>query len=67
LSDEALKDFARLAAERNRRNRRQAVTIRLRPDYITKYKSLGKGYTGIMADVLQYAADHPDLLSKMLA
>jgi hypothetical protein len=26
---------------------------------------LGKGYTGIMADVLDYAADNPEILSRV--
>jgi hypothetical protein len=31
---------------------------------LEKYKALGKGYTGIMADVLNYASDNPEILSK---
>jgi hypothetical protein len=31
---------------------------------IEKYKALGKGYSGIIADVLTYAADHPEILLK---
>jgi hypothetical protein len=27
--------------------------------------SLGKGYTGIMADVLDYVADNPEILSRV--
>ena len=61
---EALKDFAMLAAERNRKKKRQTVTIRLVPDCLSKYKALGKGYTGIMADVLKYVADNPKLLKE---
>jgi uncharacterized protein (DUF4415 family) len=53
-----------MAAERNRQRRRQAVTIRVVPDCLTKYKALGKGYTGIMADVLNYVADNPEILSR---
>ena len=64
LPPEALKEFAFMAAERNRRRRRQAVTIRVVPDCLTKYKALGKGYTGIMADVLNYVADNPEILSR---
>jgi hypothetical protein len=37
------------------------VTLRLAPDDVAKYKSLGKGYTGILADVLRYAANHPEI------
>jgi hypothetical protein len=31
---------------------------------LSKYKALGKGYTGIMADVLNYVADNPEILTK---
>ncbi|GHU55071.1 hypothetical protein FACS189442_2170 [Spirochaetia bacterium] len=65
LPPEALKEFAHLAAERNRNKKRQAVTIRLIPDCLSKYKAFGKGYTGIMADVLNYAANNPEILSKI--
>jgi uncharacterized protein (DUF4415 family) len=64
-SPEALKEFAHLAAERNRRKKKQSVTIRIAPDCLGKYKSLGKGYTGIMADVLSYAADNPEVLARI--
>ena len=64
LPPEALKEFAFLAAERNKQRRRQAVTIRVVPGCFSKYKALGKGYTGIMADVLNYVADNPEILSK---
>jgi uncharacterized protein (DUF4415 family) len=62
---EALKEFAFLAMERNKAKRKTAVTIRLVPDCLEKYKALGKGYTGIMADVLNYVADNPEILSKV--
>ena len=65
LPSDALKEFALLAAERNRQKRRQAVTIRLDPVYLSKYKALGKGYTSIMADVLSYAADNPEFLARV--
>ena len=62
---EALKEFAMQRAEMNRQKRRQAVTIRVVPECLSKYKALGKGYTGIMADVLNYVADNPELLNKV--
>jgi uncharacterized protein (DUF4415 family) len=65
-SPEALKEFAHLAAERNRRKKKQPVTIRVAPDVLENYKTMGSGYTGIMADVLKYAASNPDILSKAL-
>ena len=64
LPPEALREFAFLAAERNKQRRRQAVTIRVVLGCLAKYKALGKGYTGIMADVLNYVVDNPEILSK---
>jgi uncharacterized protein (DUF4415 family) len=64
LSEEALKDFARLARERDKKKKRQSVTLRLYADSLEKYKALGKGYTSIMADVLKYAADNPKFLEQ---
>jgi len=61
-SPEALKEFAHLAAERNRRKKKQSVTIRVTPDILERYKTMGNGYTGIMADVLKYAVNNPDIL-----
>ena len=62
-SPEALKEFAQLAAERNRRKKKQSVTIRVTPDVLESYKIMGSGYTGIMSDVLQYAIKNPSILT----
>lgn len=59
---ETLKEFAQLAAERNRRKKKQSVTIRIAPDILDSYKTMGSGYTGIMADVLKYAVNNPAIL-----
>ena len=61
---EALKEFAHLAAERNRRKKKQSITIRVAPDVLESYKTMGDGYTGIMADVLKYAIDNPGILAN---
>ena len=63
-SPEALKEFAQLAAERNRRKKKQTVTIRIAPDVLENYKTMGSGYTGIMADVLKYAVNNPAVLTN---
>jgi uncharacterized protein (DUF4415 family) len=65
-SPEALAEFAAMARElrKNRRNPAPVVALRLMPEVLAKYKALGKGYTSIMADVLSYVADHPDLLTR---
>ena len=63
---EALAEFAAKARELRQRMKRTkpAVTIRVTLDCLTKYKALGKGYTGIMADVLNYVANNPEILSR---
>ena len=61
---EALKEFAHLAAERNRRKKKKSITIRIAPDVLESYKTMGEGYTGIMADVLKYAVNNPSILTE---
>jgi uncharacterized protein (DUF4415 family) len=63
---EALAEFAAMARElrKNRRNPSPVVALRVKPDVLSKYKALGRGYTGIMADVLNYVADNPEILSR---
>ena len=63
-SPEALKEFAHLAAERNRRKKKLSVTIRVTPDVLESYKTMGDGYTGVMADVLKYAINNPGILTE---
>jgi uncharacterized protein (DUF4415 family) len=65
---EALAEFAAKARElrQKMRAKKPAVTIRVSSSCLSKYKALGKGYTGIMADVLDYVADNPEILSKAL-
>ena len=65
-SPEALTEFAAMAREHRKslRNPSPVVTLRVKPDVLSKYKSLGKGYTSIMSDVLNYVADNPEILSK---
>jgi uncharacterized protein (DUF4415 family) len=58
--------LSELYLESKERNKKQTVGIRLNPKTIEQYKSLGKGYTGIMAAVLEYAINHPQVLKKAL-
>jgi uncharacterized protein (DUF4415 family) len=65
---DALAEFAAMARElrKNRRNPAPVVALRLMPDVLAKYKALGKGYTGVMADVLKYAAENPSVLTAAM-
>jgi uncharacterized protein (DUF4415 family) len=64
---EALAEFAAMAREqrRNKRNPAPVIAMRLKPEVLAKYKALGKGYTSIMADVLNYVADNPEILKAV--
>jgi N-acetylglutamate synthase-like GNAT family acetyltransferase/uncharacterized protein (DUF4415 family) len=64
-SPEALADFAAQARELRKRKASPVVSIRVKPEALEKYKALGRGYSGIMADVLNYVADNPEILSKI--
>jgi uncharacterized protein (DUF4415 family) len=64
LSPEALREFAELRTQKKRQDARSAVTIRIKPDVLAKYKTLGHSYIDIMAAVLNYVADNPEILSK---
>ena len=63
---EALAEFAAMARERrkNQRSPLPIVALRIQPDVLDQYKSLGRGYSGIMADVLKYAVDNPGILAN---
>jgi uncharacterized protein (DUF4415 family) len=58
--------LAFLFSESRKLNKKQTVGIRLNQKTIEQYKNLGKGYTGIMAAVLDYAINHPNVLKAAL-
>ena len=58
--------LAYLYSESKRLSKKQTVGIRLKHKTIEQYKNLGKGHTGIMAAVLDYAISHPEVLKKAL-
>ena len=64
---QALTSFAAMARELRRKqsNAKRLVTVRLPAECIEQYKALGKGYTGVMADILTHAAKDPDILRKV--
>jgi len=61
---EALLEFAAMARARRQKKTKPMVALRVEFETLEKYKALGKGYTGIMADVLDYVADNPEILTK---
>lgn len=65
-TDKALAEFAAKARAFRAKNKsvKPSVTIRIDRESLEAYKSLGKGYTGIMADVLKYVAGQPEILQN---
>ena len=62
----SLEQLSNLYLETKRLNKKQTVGIRLNLKTLEQYKNLGKGYTGIMAAVLDYAITHPEVLKEAL-
>jgi uncharacterized protein (DUF4415 family) len=60
------KQLAYLYMESKKINKKHTIGIRLNQKTIEQYRVLGKGYTGIMAAVLDYAIKNPDVIRKAL-
>ncbi|QQO08790.1 BrnA antitoxin family protein [Breznakiella homolactica] len=54
-ADSYKKELARIR-ELARRQEKNVVSVRVSPDALEVWKSLGRGYTGIMAALLEYTA-----------
>ena len=59
-------EIKRMYAEQKESNNRQVVSLRLRKQSIDKAKNLGKGYTGILASILEYTLERPDMIEMIL-
>ena len=66
IPKEQLKEFSRVAKEKKAERKKGVVAIRLDPEVKRQYESLGKGYTGIMANILKNALNDLDLMKKSL-
>ena len=69
LSKEELSKFHRVTAvirEDREKDRKQNVTLRLSPQAIKRAKSLGKGYTSILARIVEKALENPSLAEELL-
>ena len=58
--------LAVLYAESKKQHSKQTVGLRLSRKTVEQYKALGKGYTGVMAAVLEYSINHPEIRKKTL-
>jgi uncharacterized protein (DUF4415 family) len=61
-------EFAGIAHEpwKNLSNFSPVVTLLVSSDVLSKYKSIGKGYTSIMTDALYYVAENQEIFVKAL-
>ena len=66
LTDEELAEFASLAKERDEARKKQVLSLRVAGETIRIGQSLGKGWTGVMARLLDLAIKNPVLLRKAL-
>jgi uncharacterized protein (DUF4415 family) len=64
--DQLLEQLSGLYLESKKLSKKRTVGIRLNQKTIEQYKSMGNGYTGIMAAVLDYAICHPEVIKKVL-
>ena len=65
-SEQALREFAAQAREKRKLRQKSVVTLRMNKESLAVYKELGRGFTGIMAELLDYTAKNPELLHQML-
>ena len=61
-----LEQLTHLYLESKKLCKKQTVGIRLSHKTVEQYRNMGKGYTGIMAAVLDYAIKNPDVLRNAL-
>ncbi len=66
MSKDDLKAFRGLADQRKAERRKQNLTLRLSPLTMKKARSLGKGYTSILARIIENALNDPEAIKKAL-
>lgn len=66
FTEEELERFAFLAKLKKYDESKKTVSLRLSAKTIRKAKSLGKGYTSILARIIEYGLDHEEILEKCL-
>lgn len=66
LTEEQLERFRRAIDERRAERKRETVTLRLRPQTLRRAKSLGKGYTRVLSDIIETVVSDEQLLQSFL-
>ena len=66
LTEEQLAQFQRAIDLRRAERKREPVTLRLHPQALRKAKSLGKGYTRVLSDIVETVLSDDQLLQSFL-
>ncbi|MCR5669773.1 MAG: BrnA antitoxin family protein [Butyrivibrio sp.] len=69
LTSEELKQFHRVSdiiKEEREEKCKHNVTIRLSPETLKKARALGKGYTSILAKIIEKALDNPNITEQLM-
>lgn len=69
LTKEELAQFQRVSTiikKDKENNRKQNVTLRLSPQTLQKARSLGKGYTSILSQIIEKALENPALTEQLI-
>ncbi len=66
LTAEQLQEFAVLAKAQKKARKKQVLALRVSSDTLSKAKTFGKGYTGLLSRILDEAMKDPDFLRKCL-
>jgi len=61
-----LEQLKKTAEKRRIERQKQVLTLRVSNDTMNKAKALGKGYTGILSRIIEYALNHPEIIEKCL-
>lgn len=66
LTEEQLEQFRTIIEMRRAERKREPVTLRLRPQALRKAKSLGKGYTRVLSDIVETVLSDDQLLKLFI-
>ncbi len=66
LTDEQLRQLAKISQAKRQENRKQTVSVRLSPQAMEKAQSLGKGYTSVLSRILESALSDNETIKHFL-
>ena len=66
ITEEMMEQFRRVAKKKREERQKQVLTLRVSAETMKKAKSLGKGYTGILSRILEYALNDPEIIRRCL-